>query len=177
MKCDDFLAARDSKSAWQQWRARLHARRCPTCAATARVAAELERELSQVEPLTPAQRELWEQAIAEKVTPSVLPARTSQFGALALAAIVLLGVTAAIVGWQGGGRRAAPPQVAQDNSQPGQEAPAVATIRTIDASGELDELLASVKALAAELDATTRKAELLDARRRAETMIATFNQW
>ena len=50
-------------------------------------------------------------------------------------------------------------------------------VKTIDASAELDKLLAQVTALEAELNKTSKQADLVDVRREADLLLATYSHW
>jgi hypothetical protein len=55
--------------------------------------------------------------------------------------------------------------------------PTPPTGNTIDASAELDKLLAQVTALEAELNKTSKQADLVDVRREADLLLATYSHW
>jgi hypothetical protein len=171
MKCEDFLAAYASQRRWQQWRARRHLQGCSQCAAAARMAAELRRELGAVEPLSPALRELWKGAADEPVAVARLAPSRGRWAALAIAAAVVLVVTASLL--VVAGRR---PAIVKNRPGSGQPSPTLAVGPT-GAAPELVVLLAHVDALEADLRAATKQAELLDARQQANRMIATYSQW
>jgi hypothetical protein len=58
-----------------------------------------------------------------------------------------------------------------------QPVPDIAIAKTIDASAELDKLLAQVTALEAELNKTSKQADLVDVRREADLLLATYSHW
>lgn len=58
-----------------------------------------------------------------------------------------------------------------------QPIPDVGIVQTIDASAELDKLLAQVTALEAELNKTSKQADLVDVRREADLLLATYSHW
>ena len=55
--------------------------------------------------------------------------------------------------------------------------PTAPLVQTIDASAELDTLLAQVTALEAELNKTSKQADLVDVRREADLLLATYSHW
>ena len=94
MKCEDFLAAVESKNLWRRWWARAHAANCQNCAEVTKFVGELHRELSQVEPLSGVRRQTWIQTVETAVPARALspqPGRRYRYVASvgAAAAIVL----------------------------------------------------------------------------------------
>jgi hypothetical protein len=102
VKCEDFLAAVESKSLWRRWRARAHAANCQNCAEVTKMVAELHRELSQVEPLSRALRQTWIQ-IAENAVParslSPQPMRRYRYVASVGAAAAIVLATIGLLIW------------------------------------------------------------------------------
>lgn len=171
MKCEDFLPALASGNAWQRWRAHRHARRCAACAHSATMLSHLQTELSRVEPLSPAMRQAWEQAAGEPVVRASPIRRRVQYGLVAVAAATLIALGVQLMA-PGPERK-----VTYDRPLENPAAPQQLAARTIDAGAELDELLARVDTLQGELDALKQQAELLDARRETNLLIATYSQW
>lgn len=177
MNCDEFLEALDSSDQRLRTAARWHANACPNCAALADVDAQLKTELAPSEPLPPRLRALWEAAAIESPQLTRAP-RASEGRALAsqlpmqlvsFAAALLLFITVALLIWQ------RPGEVAQEPNRK-TESPAV-FVKTIDASPELNKLLAQITALEAELQNTSKQIELVDVRREAEVLLATYSHW
>ena len=102
MKCEDFLAAVESKNLWRQWRARAHAAHCQNCAEVTTMVGELHRELSQVEPLSRALRQTWIQT-AENAAPeralSPQPRRRYRYVASIGAAAAIVLATIGLLIW------------------------------------------------------------------------------
>lgn len=177
MNCDEFLEALESPDERRRTAARWHATSCPDCAALAEVHAQLQQDLGRPEPLPPRMRAVWEAAARPTLTRSASEGlfRNLPLHLLSLAAAILLLVTITVLIWQGqkqpGGnivKHENPPQVVQ---------PEQAIVKSIDASQDLTRLLAQVNALEADLKNTARQAELVDARRQAEVLLATYSQW
>jgi hypothetical protein len=184
MNCDDFLEALESPDERLRTAARWHANACPDCAALADVHARLQTELGSVEPLPRRLRAVWEAAAADE---SPLAGRASEEIALArrasegrisrhlpmqlvsLAAALLLLFTVALLLRNHPGEMGEKPGIGPE--------PSTAIVKNIDASAELSNLLAQVKALEAELTQTSKQADLVDARREANVLLATYNHW
>jgi len=176
MKCKDFLAAHESKSAWQRWRARRHSVTCASCAAIATAADELRRELRQIEPLASALRETWIRAAGKGVPEPVAPPQRTLpirhiafFGAIAALVLAAIGLLI----WNSARPAAAPSLVAVHTVTQ----PATLPRAENESSNELKELLSRMDALQQEMQATVKQAELLDARRHVDQMIATYSRW
>jgi len=173
MNCDEFLDALTSSDEGRQTAARWHANSCPACAALAEVDARLKKELCEPEPLPLRLRAAWT-AVADE-SPRLTPARRASEGRLSprqlpmqlvsLAAALLLLIAVGFLISQ------RPSEVAR---QP--DVPAV-LVKTIDASAELDKLLAQVTTLEAELNKTSKQADLVDVRREADLLLATYSHW
>jgi hypothetical protein len=173
MNCDEFLDALTSSDERRQTAARWHANSCPTCAALAEVDARLKKELGAPEPLPQRMRALWT-AVADE-SPRPTPARRASEGRtsprqlpmqlVSLAAALLLLIAVGFLIW---------PRPSEVAKQP--DLPAL-IVKTIDASAELDKLLAQVTALEAELNKTSKQADLVDVRREADLLLATYSHW
>jgi len=102
VKCEDFLAAVESKNLWRRWRARAHAANCQNCAEVSKMVGELHRELSQVEPISRARRQTWIQT-AENAVParalSLRPRRQYRYVASVGGAAALVLVTIGLLIW------------------------------------------------------------------------------
>ena len=180
MNCDEFLDALASPDERRQTAARWHANSCPSCAALAEVDARLKEELGAPEPLPQRMRAAWaaaadESRLTRSVSEATLARRASegrasprqlpmQLVSLAAALLLLLAVGFLI------GQR--PGEVVK---QPDIPTPRVAL--TIDASAELDKLLAQVTVLEAELNKASKQADLVDVRREANLLLATYSNW
>jgi len=174
MNCDEFLDALASSDERRQTTARWHANSCPSCAALADVDARLKKELGAPEPLPQKMRAVWAAAADESPRPT--PARRASEGRLStrhlplqlvsLAAALLLLIAVGFLVSQ------RPSEIAR---QP--DIPTGPIAKTIDASAELDKLLAQVTALEAELNKTSKQADLVDVRREADLLLATYNHW
>jgi hypothetical protein len=184
MNCNEFLEALTSSDEGRQTAARWHTKTCPACAALADVDALLKKELAAPEPLPQRLRAAWAGAADSLETRSVsegISVRTqseSQFSPrhlpmqlASLAAALLLLVTVTLVLWKATeiGKPVGFGPI--DSPKP------TIVIKTLDASADLTALLAQVDALDAELSKISQKAELVDARREADALLATFNNW
>jgi hypothetical protein len=94
MKCDDFISNNESRSPWSRLRARVHANRCPTCAATREWLTQVRRQLATSAEITPFHRRVWERAAAHEA-PDPTPGRIASrrfavAGGLALAAALVV---------------------------------------------------------------------------------------
>jgi hypothetical protein len=97
---------------------------------------------------------------------------------LAVAAIVAIAITINLLPERPAA--VAPPnhQAANPDPQLAPRPPQIATVtRPIAAPAELADLIGQVNRLESEVDATAKKAELLDARRQASELIASYSQW
>lgn len=174
MNCDDFLEALESPDERLSAAARWHANACPSCAALAEVRDRLRTELAAVEPLPQRLRDVWKAAARDESPQAILSPRSQGRGSMrqlpmqivSLAAAVLLLVTVGLM------VRQRPLEMGEQPAPP-----SAAVARTIDASAELTELLAQVTALEAELKVTSKQAELVDVRRQADALLATYNHW
>ena len=179
MNCDDFLEALVSSDARQRTAAHAHANDCPACAELAEIHALLKSELGTPEPLPQRLRGVWESAASESSHvsltrqgseggPSQIPLALASLAAALMLLISVFFLT---------GQRSS--EVAENPGGIGPPIPgtSVTVVRTVDASAELDELLAQVNALEVELKAATGRAQLLDARREANVLLATYNNW
>ena len=177
MKCDDFLALRTTGNAWQRLRACWHARRCDRCAAAAHAIAQFERDLAHTQPLPPHLRAVWERAAAQESPRPVFAWGRLRIATVALAAALLLIAVGALF-WRSLGRPVdAPHLVVKDDDSVKPISVPLIRERTIDASQALAQLLDEVDTLQSQLAALSQQADLLEARRQADTMIATYSHW
>jgi hypothetical protein len=145
----------------------------------ARVAAGLRGELSQVEPLPPALREVWQRAAEQAAVPAPSLPHSSRWTIPLLAAAALLLVAIGLVIWNSSrsGRiahRRLAGGIEGANAGGTTDLPA---IQPVDAAAQFSELLARIETLQHEIDSTVKQAELLDARTQADRMIATYSRW
>ena len=178
MNCEDFLDAIVSSDEQQQAMARSHANSCPSCAALVDVHVRLQKELAATELLPQRMRAVW--ATAADESPQIMLARAVD-GRISDRRLLLFVLSTALAGavlpfltlsiwWIYGDQASIQPDAGNLPMPP------VAT-RQIDATAELITLLAEVNALEAELNKTSKHAELLDARHEANVLLATYNNW
>ena len=174
MNCDEFLEALESPDERLRTAARWHANACPDCAALAEVHDRLHKELGALEPLPQRLRAVWEAATVDEPHTALTRRASEGRGSsrqlpmqlVSLAAALLLLITVGLLMWQ------RPEKVVEH------PVPLPAAIgRNIDASAELSDLLSQVNALEAELTKTSQQANLVDARREANVLLATYNHW
>jgi hypothetical protein len=94
MKCEHFIANYEARSLWSRLRARLHANRCPTCAATRDWLCQVRGQMAASAEITPFHRRVWERA-AEGDAPQPVARRVATpqlavVGSLALAASLVV---------------------------------------------------------------------------------------
>lgn len=178
MNCDEFLEALASTDLRQRAAARAHASDCPACAELADVHALLQKELSSQEPLPQRLKAVWASAASESPRPS-LTQRASEgvpsqipLALVSLAAALMLLISVFFLTGQRPGAVAEKPGLASPIP-----VTSVTVVRSVDASAELDDLLAQLNALEVELTTAAKRAQLLDARREANTMLAIYNNW
>jgi hypothetical protein len=156
--CDNFVAAFASGGPIRRWRALRHAHRCPRCAATRDALRQVTEALTEVQPLTGAERGLWLAAAG-----SELPDMPSLVWwvrpALAATIVVALGALWAVRHME---HRDGAPTVVDVQPPP--------TIKTN--SPNLGGLRVRVVALAQELDDLRARADLLDARKDIDALTA-----
>lgn len=161
-RCKESVAAMATGGPFRRWRAMRHAARCLRCAAVQDELRQVAEALAEVAPLTAAQRRLWAAAGRDEFTAE--PARAWRYQPVlagALAALILVGVGAWWVSRLPSLRPGAPDIASVLPSAAKQE-----TLREVDA------LRGDVVALAQELDGLRRRAELLDARKDVEALMA-----
>jgi len=162
IRCEEVVAALATGGVIRRWRARRHAARCPRCAAVRDELRQIAEALAEVPPLTAAQRRLWAAAAGDEITAE--PTRAWRFRpalAGALAAVVLVAVGA----WwalRPVDLRKGPPAIAEVEPSAVQQ----------EALQDVEGLRGEVVALAQELDDLRRRADLLDARKDVDALIA-----
>ncbi len=159
MRCDDVPRLLTTAGPIGRWRARRHAEHCPRCAAFRSIV----RELSDIPPLTDSHRALWARAADEAVTVKLARPRLVRPALVGLAAAAV-GLLALRVAW--GPVPPVPVKVAPGGGEKSDLASA--TIRGLDAMKD------ALDSLSGELDDLRRRAELLDARRDADRLLATY---
>jgi hypothetical protein len=161
-RCGQVVAALATGGPIRRWRALWHAARCPRCAAARDELRQIVEALADVPPLTAAPRRLWGAAAADEFTPEPSPAwwlRPAMAGALAATIFVAVGV------WWASRPRdlpLGPPDIASVDPSAVQEK----TLR------DVESLRGDVVALARELDDLRRRADLLDARKEVDALMA-----
>ena len=92
MKCEHFISNHEARSAWSRLRARLHANRCPTCAAKLDWLSQVRRQLATTAEITPFHRRVWERAAEapQPVSRRIASPRFVVAGGLALAAVLMI---------------------------------------------------------------------------------------
>lgn len=162
MRCEEVMAALAAGRVIRRWRARRHAARCPRCTAARDELRQIARTLADDPPLTAAQRRIWVVAAGEEIAAGPSRAwwlRPALAGALAA---VVLG---AIGGWwtlRPVDLRQGPPIVADVK-------PSAVEAETVH---DVEGLRGDVLALARELDDLRRRADLLDARKEVDALMA-----
>lgn len=179
MNCDDFLESLVSTDAQQRAAAHAHANDCPACAELAEIHALVKSELSAPEPLPQRLKGVWVSTanesshvssarISSERSPNQIP-----LALVSLAAALMLLVSVYLMTGQRPGEMAERPGGLTSPNPP----TSVTIVRSVDASADLDELLARVNALEVELKIAASRAQLLDARREANVLLATYNNW
>jgi hypothetical protein len=167
MRCDDVPRLLTTAGPIGRWRARRHSARCPRCAAFLPIV----EALADIPPLPDSHRALWARAADEAVTVKLTWPR--------LVRPALVGLAAAIVGLVALRVALNPVPPAPVKVAPGVEewtiASAKATIRSLTATVlSLDAMQDALDPLAEELADLRRHAELLDARRDADRLLAAY---
>jgi hypothetical protein len=169
MNCNDTMAALTTGGPLRRRQARRHAAHCPRCAAALAFLGDVSRDLSALPDLTPEQRQVWlEAADAAPAAPAKRrssPRRTALVGAGVLAAAAAL-IFALVATHQ--------------PERPGDDRP-IANIPRAEIPSPDPATLQHLDAMRAELDAAerdladlARKADLLDARRQTDLLLAEY---
>jgi hypothetical protein len=171
MKCDDFLPYLESGGIGQQLLARIHATRCPRCAALRKAWTTAKGQLTRSEPLTLNQRRVWERAAGEVVAQPIVRLRPIPTAFVtALAACVMIAVVWTVA------RVLHPPPLSEPRTDTGQLAQ-LTSIREIGVSEEFDSLETRVEQLKLALAELVPQAELLDARHQVNELINQYSKW
>lgn len=160
--CEKVMAALVAGGLIRRFWALRHAGRCPHCARARDELKPIAETLREVPPLTAAERRLWAAVAGDDRTREparawwLLPAVAGTLAALLLAAAGAWRMFRPV------DRGVDPPPVAQGEPRAG----------TPKRLPEVENLRGNVLALASELDELKRRAELLDARREVEALMA-----
>ena len=172
MRCDDFLRRFATGNVVERLLARLHAARCPRCAAARRSVQNIERQFSALAPLTLAHRRLWEQA-AEREPPGevVLPpvSRARVGWSLAIAASLLLAGGLLWLNWPGGPPRQQPLAQREHGAvkSPVRSQP-------LDTARQIAQVDTTLARLSVDLDRLDQLAGLLESRQQASELAMNF---
>jgi hypothetical protein len=158
MRCDDVPRLLTTGGTLGRWRARRHAVRCPRCAAFRSILDDL----VTVPPLPDSHRALWARAAGEVETVRLARPRYVRPALVGLAAAAVL-LIAVWLAW-----RPTPPRSVPEIGADRPTDVASATIR------ELDAMEGSLDPLTQELDDLRRRADLLDARRDVDRLLARY---
>jgi hypothetical protein len=161
-RCEEVVSAMATGGPIRRWRARRHVARCPRCAEARNELRQIAEALAEVPPLTVAQRRLWVAAAGDVITAE--PSRVSWLrpalaGAFAAAVIAVVGVWWA---FRPVNHRPGLPPVTRVSPPAARE----------EAVGDVESLRGSVMALARELDDLRSRADLLDARKEVDALMA-----
>jgi hypothetical protein len=159
MRCDDVTRLLATGGALGRWRVRRHMVRCPRCAALRSILDDL----ATVPHLPDSHRALWARAADEATTVRLTRPRYVRPALVGLAAAAVL-LIAIRLPWVTAPPRPAPRDVPVER---GLEL-AAATIRS------LDTIKDSLDPLARELADLRRRADLLDARRDVDRLLARY---
>jgi RecB family exonuclease len=164
-RCENAVFALATGGLLRRAWARYHAARCPRCAAAQRKLASIAKALADVPPLTAEERRVWTAAIGDG-RPAVVVARRLRPAALVAFALTL--VMAIPAAWWMLRR--------QEKEAPPLAAPPAAPAIVADTQPlvDLESLRRDVLALSDELDELQHRAELLDARRDVDALLARF---
>ncbi len=161
-RCEEVVAALATGGAIRRWRARRHTARCPRCAAARDELRQVAEALGEVPPLTAAQRRLWSTAAGSEI--AMGPSRASWFRPAlggALAALVLVAV-GAWWAFRPVDLRKGPPAIAEVEPSAVQQ----------EALRDVEGLRGEVVALGQELEDLRHRADLLDARKELDALMA-----
>ena len=157
MRCDHVPRRLTSVNPVARWRARRHLAECPLCGPDRAII----EELGDIPPLPARHRALWLAVGREAARPSTFRQTLTR-----AAAVLVLAVTAALMVPFIARQIGEPPKVVTNNPAPVVDPPALR---------ELDGLRASLEPLDGELADLRRRADLLDARRDADRLLATYS--
>ena len=185
MKCDQFLACLESGNLFKRILARSHARRCRECRQAYSVFQNIKKALSETEPLTSHQKELW-----LKVAPELIPgpkAAHQRFGVKVAGGFVLaIGLLIAILFIQQNLNKnqdikpvANHPNVIPSMEEPeilkkaaGIGVPQISEITEVTFEVNFSDLKQDILELEQEIKTQRIHAQLLDARKQIEILLA-----
>jgi len=172
MNCDRFLAALETGGFAGRLLARLHAARCPRCAAVRAALAAAKQQLRTCEPLSPRVRQLWRQAAGEASVRSsgdriLLPLAAG----LAVAVIVLAFFVSTAV------RKEALSTQGKTDVAHSDAAPVKELVAEVDSASELARLAATIDRLDADVLRLRHQAERLEARQQVAMTLDQFGHW
>ena len=160
-RCEKAVEALAAGGTLLPWKALRHASRCPSCAAARDDFRRIAKALSKVSPLSAAQRRLWTSAVTE---PNAELSAAWRFRHALAGAFAALVVVSAGAWW---------------STRPHDLPVGLPGIATVEPSAnserslpEVEGLRGEVLALSRELDILRRRADLLDARKDVEALLA-----
>jgi hypothetical protein len=170
MKCDDFISSLETGSALSRLRARLHARRCPKCAATRNWLSQVQSRLATSAEITPFHRRVWEHAAVDNAPQPVWRwIARPQFavaGGLTIAVVLIVTLVLSLPKNDGPGDG----EVARNVPLP-----VTSTIKTTSLqvpAAEIKELENGLNQIALDLDRLAEEAARLEARRALSALAA-----
>jgi hypothetical protein len=170
MKCDDFISAYETGSALRRLRARLHARRCPKCAATRDWLCQVRSGLIETAELTPFHRRVWERAAVDDgprpVLRSAVAPRWAIAGGATLAAVVVIAIVLSLPRKSGLNHG----NIAVKSQPPSGSAIVTSPLQV--AASEIAEIQVGLDQLAKDLDHLAEEAARLEARRALSELAA-----
>lgn len=171
MNCEDLWRWIETGNFLQRLLARRHAAKCPGCARSLGDLGAVRRELARAEPLSRAERRPWERASqADTARPAVSGIRVALLAGTSVAALAIL---AALVwtAWRWGAGRPVevvspePSSVSQAAGRQGIDGDPVRQIR---------QMKAQLLALSEELEELSRRAAVLDERKRVDQLLLEY---
>lgn len=171
MNCEDLWKWIETGNFAQRMLARRHAAKCPSCARWLSHLGRVRRELARAEPLSRAERRAWERASqVDAARPAVSAVRVAVLAGTGVAALSIL-IALACTAWQWGAGR--PVEVVSPQQSPvGQ----VAGRQTIDdvAVRQIRQMKSQLLALSEELEELSRRAAMLDERKRVDQLLLEY---
>jgi hypothetical protein len=161
-RCEEVVSALATGGPIRRFRARRHIAHCPRCAEARDELRQIAGALAEVPPLTVAQRRLWVAAAGDVIAAESSRASWLRPALAGAFAAVVIGAVGAWWAFRPVGHRPALPPVTH-------VAPPAAREETV---GDVEGLQGSVVALARELDDLRSRADLLDARKEVDALMA-----
>lgn len=162
VRCENILAGLATGGPFRQWRAQRHAAHCHRCAAALDDLQRIAAELAEVSPLTAAERRLWTMAAVDE---SAEESSRTRWLRPAVAGALAAGIAVAVGLWwisRPADSRPNRPLITQSVPVPVGPGP----LR------DMEDLRGGLVALTQELDDLQRRADLLDARRDVDALMA-----